>query len=833
MKANLVATQTSDVLKFPTALADYVSRASVGDLYTNAEPQVRERWNALADGLVEQCDGDFKQLADQLGQQVQDLGISFRLSGETQERAWPLSPFPLLIGTNEWAKIERGLVQRADLLERIVADIYGPQTLVHDGHLPAAIIAGSRHFERKMVGIAPAKGHYLHLYAVDLARGPTGEWRVLSDRLRLPTGIGYALENRLALSRSTGTLLTSINVRRLATFFGQFRRGVAADCIRSDPRIALLTPGRLNQSYHEQAHLARYLGLLLVEGRDLVVSNRKLYVRTIEGLKRIDGLWRWIDTSWIDPLAFNSHSTIGVPDLFEAWAHGNVVIANWPGVGVAESRAFSAFLPRLARTMLGEPLLLPNVATWWCGQEKAFNDVKANFDNMVISSAFANEVAGLPNGRSRAGSSFSAEEKVALLAAMALRPIDYTGQEVVQLSTTPFLVNGTFEPRPFTMRVFVARDAKGDWTVMPGGFARLSADGDLRTSLMGGGDTSADVCVVDEEPVAQQSLLSKGQTPVIQRSGGILPSQAADNFYWFSRYCERTEMTVRIIRTLLGSSIEVDGGGARAAQTKAILIQLLINSGAIAEKDAQLSVHDLCALALMDKKQIGSVATLVERTRDIGAGLRDRMAVDFWRVANLPMPHINHVHVEAMFHASNRLIDRLTSLSGFANENMQRNASWHFYDLGRRVERAINCCRIARQLGDEGTTNDNLNTLLELSDSQITYRSHYFVGPMRAPVLDLTMLAPQNPRSLIFQLEQINWHLKHLPMLVADGLPERAQRTAKSLLAQAESIEAIDLSPVALNDLEVHLLGLSDMIAQRYFLQFEKEDRAQSASFLA
>lgn len=814
-------------------LADYATLAGDGDLYTHAAPDVRARWDSLAAGLVAQCEGDFGVLAEQLGQQVQDLGISFRLSGETHERPWPLSPFPLLIGTAEWAGIERGVIQRAELLERIVADIYGPQTLIADGHLPAAIISGSSHFERKMVGVGPAKGHYLHLYAVDLARGPGGEWRVLADRLRLPTGIGYALENRLALSRSTGTLLSSINVRRLASFFGQFRRGIAADCIRSDPRIALLTPGRLNQSYHEQAHLARYLGLLLVEGRDLVVSNNKLYVRTIEGLKRIDGMWRWIDTSWIDPLAFNAHSTIGVPDLFEAWAHGNVVMANWPGVGVAESRAFSAFLPRLANVMLGEPLLLPNVATWWCGQDTALSEVRANFDNLVISSAFANVVPGLPGGRSRVGHSFSADEKAELLNAMATRPIDYTGQEIVHLSTTPFMVNGAFAPRPFTIRVFVARDPQGAWTVMPGGFARLSTDGELRTSLMGGGDTSADVCIVDEVPVAQQSMLAQGQTPVIQRSGGILPSQAADNFYWFSRYAERTEMTVRIIRTLLGSSIEVDGGGARAAQTRAILVQLLVSSGAIAEEDAQLPMHELCARALAGKETIGSVAALVERTRHIGTGLRDRMAVDFGRVANLPMPNINHAHVEAMFHATNRLIDRLTSLSGFASENMQRNASWHFYDLGRRIERAINNCRIARHLSAEGTTNDNLNTLLELCDSQITYRSHYFVGPLRAPVLDLTMLAPQNPRSLVFQLEQINWHLGKLPVLVADGLPERPQRTAKALLAQTESIEAADLTPAALKDIEVHLLALSDMIAQRYFLQFEKEDRAHSASFLA
>ncbi len=814
-------------------LAGYVSHDVTGDLYSNAAPSVRAKWNALAEGLVTQCDGDFAQLAHQLGQQVQDLGIAFRLSGENDERAWPLSPVPLLIGTQEWQAVERGLVQRADLLERVIADLYGAQTLVTDGHLPAAVVTGSPHFQRKMIGVPPPKGHHMHAYAVDLARGPTGEWRVLADRLRLPTGMGYALENRLALSRSTGALLTNINVRRLATFFGQFRRGIAADCVRAEPRIALLTPGRLNQSYHEQAHLARYLGLLLVEGRDLVVSEHKLYVRTIEGLKRIDALWRWMDTAWTDPLAFNAHSNIGVPDLFEAWAQGDLVVANWPGVGVAESRAFSAFLPRLSRVVLGEALLLPNVATWWCGQDSAFTNVKANFNERVISAAFAQNVAGLQDGRSRVGSSFSASEKDALLSAMALRPIDYTAQEIVQLSTTPAIVNGQFEPRPFTMRVFVARDAKGEWTVMPGGFARLSTQGDLRTSLMGVGDISADVCIVDDQPVAQQSLFGQGQAPAIHRAGGILPSQAADNFYWFSRYCERTEMTVRLIRTLLGSSIEADGGGARAATTKAELIQLLVRSGAISAEDVHLPVHDLCGRALVETKQVGSVATLVSRIRDIGGGLRDRMAVDFWRVANLPMPKVDQLHVEAMFLASNRMIDRLTALSGFATENMGRNAAWHFYELGRRVERAVNSCRVARHLGAEGTSNDNLNTLLELCDSQITYRAHYFVGAVRAPVLDLTLLAAQNPRALMFQLEAINMHLTKLPVLVADGLPEKPLRAAKSLIAQVESLEAEAITSELLQDIELRLLALSDAIAQRYFLQFEKEAKSNSASFLA
>jgi uncharacterized circularly permuted ATP-grasp superfamily protein len=301
---------------------------------------------------------------EQVQRQIQDLGLTFRLLGDEEDREWPLNPMPLIIGVEEWNSIATGLIQRAALLDRVVADIYGPQQLVRDGHIPASLITGSRHFAPKMVGVTPPNDHYLHIYAVDLARGPNGEWRVLSDRVRLATGIGYALENRLALSRSTASLLSDINSVRLASFFSGLRSGIGADCQRTDPRIALLTPGRFNQSYPEQAHLSRYLGLPLVEGHDLTVSQDKLYVRTIAGPKRIDGIWRWIDTRSIDPLSFDSRSHIGVPDLFEAFAKGGLTVANWPGAGVIEAPAFAAFLPRLCQALMGHDLLLPNVATW-------------------------------------------------------------------------------------------------------------------------------------------------------------------------------------------------------------------------------------------------------------------------------------------------------------------------------------------------------------------------------------------------------------------------------------------------------------------------------------
>ena len=267
--------------------------------------------------------------------------------------------------------------------------------LVRGGRLPAALVAGSRHFRRSVIGVKPVGGHRLHIVAADLARGPDGEWRVLADHLRAPVGAGYALENRLAASRVMGALQTRLHVQRHASFFTAFREGLAASCRRENPRIGLLTPGRYNPSYPEQAHLARYLGLLLVEGADLAVRDRRLYVRTIEGLKRIDALWRRMDARFLDPLAFDARSEIGVPGLMDAIVGGDAVLANMAGVGVLESPAFAAFLPRLAPALLGEALKLPNIATWWCGQPEPHADMMERLDALMVSPAFSEPVAGL------------------------------------------------------------------------------------------------------------------------------------------------------------------------------------------------------------------------------------------------------------------------------------------------------------------------------------------------------------------------------------------------------------------------------------------------------
>ncbi|HKX80591.1 MAG TPA: circularly permuted type 2 ATP-grasp protein [Novosphingobium sp.] len=799
-------------------------RAASGDLCRGADPAVARKWRTMAGGLAQLAEGGAGTIDEQVARQIVELGLTFRIAGDEAERTWPLTPVPLIIGAKEWAGVERGLIQRATLMEHLAADIYGPQRLLEDGHLPAAVVAGSPFFARSMLGQKPKGGHFLHVYAADLARGPGGEWRVLRDRVRLATGVGYALENRLAISRLTEGWFSDIGVRRLAGFFAALREGIARDCARESPRIALLTPGRFNQTYAEQAHLARYLGLPLVEGRDLVVIEDKLYVRTIAGPKRIDAAWRWINTDALDPLAFDARSELGVANLFRAWARGGVELANCPGVEVLESSALSAFLPRLSNLMLGEAPTLPTVATWWCGQTAEARTVLNRLDKLAIVSAFGGPVEGLAGTQPVAAADLDEAQKAALIAAMTRRPMDYCAQEIVHLSTTPALIDGALAPRPFTIRAFVARGADGGWTVMPGGFARLGSSDAMPTSMMGEGDLSADVCVVDELGSEAEGQTMLARTPPVTRGGGILASQAADNLFWFGRYNERAEMTVRVVRSILGSSIEADTGSHRDLAVRRSLAQLLQFWGAVVAGGQNRPLPEICGSALGEVGLPGGVAALVARSQDIALGLRERFARDFWRIVSRPMPVISSTRPQALMAVAKALIERFSAQSGLMAENMVRGHARLFVDLGRRLERAVLTCRIARHLSWLPDQADAYGVLLDLCDSQIAYRSRYLTGPLADTVRDLVLLDRDNPRALAFQVAEIVAGLQALPPLRDDGLPEEPFRRALGLDARLRAMTSMELNDGVLGRIEFELLGLSDAISHRYFLDFDRGD---------
>lgn len=810
-------------------IAAYLPAAGTDDVLRGDYGRGAKWWHRLLEGVAEIADGGLAELQDRIARQVRDLGTAFRLPGEADERPWPLSAMPLLIGEDEWRVIEAGICQRAELLEAILRDIFGAQKLVSSGALPATVIAGSPHFWRSMIGVEPPGGHRLHIYAADLGRGPDGEWRVLADHARAPAGAGYALENRLAASRVMGMLETRLNVHRLAPFFSAFREGLAAASRHADPRIALLTPGRHSQSYAEQAHLARYLGMLLVEGEDLAVREDGLHVRTIEGLKRIDVLWRRIHTRLIDPLAFDSRSTIGVPGLMDAMAAGNVVVANAPGAGVVESAAMAAFLPTLARRLFKERLLLPNIATRWCGQERDRAHVEASLDRLLVAPAFGDAPPGLPDGRAVLGANLRGAPRAMLLEGLERRPQDYVGQEVMRLSTMPAIVNGMLTPRPFTLRIFAARDGEGKWTVMPGGFARLGDDADVRAAGMGEGAFSADVCVVGEKPVQAISLLPAHVA--IRRNPGTLPSRAADNLYWLGRYLERGEATLRLVRAALGGTIDADGGAALVPATVARLTGLLIASGAAVasvEEEAAARTADVrtLALAALDGPGIAGVRTLLGTVHAIAQGTRDRLSADVWRLIDAPLPQQAGDDAAALLDRATALQERFSALAGLAAENMGRTAGWRFHDLGRRVERAVLVCRQLRSFAGGEALADDLTTLLDLNDSQISYRARYMTGLALAPVRDLIALDPYNPRSLAFQVGRIGEHLAALPRLRDDGMAEGQEMLALELggLVTTAKAEALDNETVVA--IENRLLALSEAISRRFFLQGGETIRA-------
>ncbi len=800
---------------------DYCAHARPGgDVLCDADAAP---WTAMFEELAALVGDDLGHARERVQRHAADLGTGFRIAGEVDERPWPLSPVPLLIDSDEWQAIERGVIQRADLFETIITDLYAGARLVERGLVPAALVAGSPFFLRQLVGLAPPGGHHLHFVAVDLGRGPTGEWRVLADHLRAPTGAGYALENRLAISRTIDGLQTRLNVARHAPFFAAFRDGLAALCRRSDPRIGLLTPGRYNPSYPEQAHLARYLGLLLVEGADLAALEDRVYVRTIAGLKRIDALWRRLDPRFLDPLAFDTHSQIGVPGLIDAYAEGNVVLSNAPGVGLLESPAWHAFLPKLSTRLTGADLSLPNIATWWCGQPSERARVEEDLTNLVIAPAFGGGTLGLPGDAAVAGADLTADQRATLLADLARRPQDYVGQEIVRLSTMPVVAGDALVARPFTLRVFAARGPDGKWTVLPGGFARIGEHPDPRAAVMGEGSWSADVIIHGRDPVEQVSLLPAPDSHHVRRNPGTLPSRVADNFYWLGRYLERGEALLAIIRVMLGHSIDADGGAALGPDTVGKLVGMVAAAGAApapaAMKRADLTQMARTAMEATDNWQ--SVAAINRHARRIGDGSRDRLSADMMRLLDAPFP----TH-RGMLDRAGSLQRRYAAIAGLCGEHMSRTAAWRFLDLGRRIERAVAIARATRTFGLPGASLDDLSTLLDIADSQISYRQRYLTGIARVPVVDLVALDPGNPRALAYQVARIAEHLAALPVLDDDGMAEEQQAEATELQAMVSVAKATTLDGETLNRIEQRLAKLSDAIARRYFLQGAEPLRA-------
>ncbi len=816
----------------------YEPLAGIPDEFIDPQGRPRPHWLPFLQGFTSYGASDLDRRFDLANRHMRDTGVSYRAYGDTDVRPWPLSHVPLLINEAEWTQIAAGVAQRAGLIEAVLADIYGPNALIEGGHLPAAAVAGSGDFLPALQGVRPAGGRFLNLYAVDIGRGPDGRWWVLGDRTQAPSGAGYALENRLAMSRGFSDLYAEVNLERLASFFQQFRSGLASQAERADPRICLLTPGPLSETYFEQAYLARYLGFLLVEGGDLTMRAGQIHVRTIAGLKRADVIWRRIDAASTDPLELDGSSRIGVPGFVEAVRSGQVVVGNALGAGVMESRALMSFLPKLARHLLGEPLKLPNIATWWCGQAKQRQEVLDRLEGLAIADAFNDARSGSLGPQPLIGSTLAPERKQAIRDGIAARGIDYVGQEVVRLSTTPVWEHGRLVPRPFVLRVFAAPTSEG-WTVMPGGFCRVANKPDVRAISMAEGVRSADVCILAEKPVGAMSLLPTRDKVRIRRLLGNLPSRAADNLFWLGRYLERTEATLRLVRCMAGRLTEHVAADGLTGPSEAAghLLQLLIHWGAAPEEEKRRPMVALNT-ALHDGRRFGSAYALAREAQRTASVIQERLSGDSMRLIGTLVKQLEQgghgalSEAEALSQAIEAL-NTIAAVSGLAQENVNRVAGWRFLEIGRRIERGLNTCRFAQTFAAGAGSAEYLDVLLDLIDSQITYRSRYLVGLALAPVRDMVVLDPYNPRSIAFQVDRIVEHLATLPALHKDGLEEEPLRVVRLLSAEISASDASELDLDRLVAIDRGIVRLSQATAQRYFLQGALTSRADKFTGLA
>jgi uncharacterized circularly permuted ATP-grasp superfamily protein/uncharacterized alpha-E superfamily protein len=733
---------------------------------------------------------------------IRENGVSYNVYTDPRgaSRPWEIDAIPLLISSDEWQRIEAGIIQRAHVLNMLLADLYGPRRLISSGDLPAALLFANPGFLRPLAGLQIPQRNYLHLLAVDLARSPDGQWWVIADRTEAPSGAGYALENRTIISEVFPDQFRESRVLRLASFFRGLREALMGLSVADTPRVVLLTPGPFNETYFEHAYLARYLGFPLVEGADLTVRDRHVYLKTVEGLQQVDVILRRVDGSFADPLELRGDSFLGIAGLVDAITEGNVSVANALGSGVIESAAIMPFLPFLARKLLGEPLKLPSVATWWCGQEYALNWVRDHLNQVVIKPAFPSRAMEPVFGATLASS-----EKHKLVDRLNSRPYDYVAQEQVALSTAPVWDHGHLYSRSLVLRTYVLNTGNG-WIAMPGGLVRVSGANGPVVSMQQGG-LSKDAWVVSDGPVDTFSLLRpKDQVVELRRGPGDLTSRAADNLFWLGRYAERAESITRLLRCI---ALHL-----RQATTPelACLIRLYGCLGPDSnQENAAPDLETEVTSLLTDAARVDSLCATLSEIQRIGGSVRDRLSMDMTRLIG-QLAGSARVERGTTFVEYPTLLtgclELLSAFSGMHRENVTRGPGWLFLSLGRRLERAV---FIIRQLRELTTSFDAesyplLEYLLEVEDSTMTYRSRYYTTLQRAAVLDVLMADESNPRSLVFQLE-------HLVDFYG-RLPRHASADLRTLKAAWEMVRGVNLRDPDQSYGKLHgaLTGLGNML---------------------
>lgn len=789
------ATPRDDVAPFVELLRAAPRDGSAFDEVFISDGQVRAPYVSLLQSFEEGGDAELTRLRTAIRRSINEQEVTFNILGtpEGTERPWLLDPLPVMYSASEWAKLSRGMSQRARLLSLAFEDLYGPQRLLRARVIPPELVLSHPDFARSCVGWVPRGGLQLRLYAIDLGRAPDGTMYAYSDRTAAPAGSGYSLENRLVMGRTLSRAFNACSVERVREFFDTVRETVrqVAPEGANEPRVVLLTPGARDESSFEHAYLARYLGYELVEGRDLTVRDRVVYMKTLGGLQRVDVILRRIFDRWCDPLALRDDSFIGVPGLVEAAAAGNVGVVNPLGAAVMEAPALKAYLPAMAKYLLGETLEIPSVETFWCGEKANLKYVLSAPEEFVVKPAFEDR-----QGPPLQLSAMSADARDALLERLAANPSRYVAERWPERSVVPLIEGSGATYGKLSVRAFLARKGDG-YQIMPGGLARVNGSPDGIFLDVNTEQASKDVWVsASGAPVTLVPPAMPDRRVHLRRGGLDLPSRLLDDLYWLGRNVERADMTARLLRGAF-DRLSSEGGKGREADLDAV-VGALEKLEVLPRLGKRIDAATLTAVlfdGLLDPVNQNSLVSLFNNVRHLTLGVRSRLSRDAWYVLRRGAQSFRHFSnadrtPAAATELLSEVLTNLAAISGTILENMVRGHAWLFLDMGRRVERGNQILTVLSAMLPAGAGRSHMEGLLEVADSLLTYRARYLSSLQIGPVVDLVLTDETNPRSLVFQVNALRDHVEQLPRL-DDAVRSRAERRIIELQSSLTTVDVL------------------------------------------
>ncbi len=800
----------------------------------DAEGQIRPYWRYLLHSLESLGHDTIEERQKKARRILRDDGATYKIYDEPDaNQSWQLNPIPLLINSEEWNQIETGLIERAELFNLLLQDIYGERKLIRQGIIPPELLFSHQGFLRPCHGVKLAGAHQLILHGVDLVRAPDGQMRVMGDRTQAPSGAGYALENRTVMNRVFPSLFRDSHVHRLSLFFARLRQrlhelnpngGIA--------HIVVLTPGIYNEAYFEHAYLANYLGFQLVQGSDLSVRNGYVWMKALDGLKRVDVILRRVDDVYCDPVELKGDSRLGVPGLLEVARIGHVAIANPLGSSVLENPALLRYLPAIARTFFGRELQIPSVKTWWCGNPDDLEYVCANLKDLLIKPTYRR-----PGLYEAYGADLDETKLLAWQNRIRKNPYQFAAQEYVAGAQTPTWHQGKILPRASVLRTFAVA-SESSYAVMPGGLTRVNLDTGKKIISNQRGSVSKDTWVLASEPEKQISLRPVDVQP-INESGSALPSRVVENLFWMGRYAERAESALRLLRTVFIQLNRTEKLPDTVQRTLLSAVTHVTSTypGFTSLQPALLKNPEPEMISIiLDQQRMGSVANNLTAMINSAEQVKEQLSSDTQRVINdigdeleLLKTTLEPNALSAPEETLAPLITTLLAFAGLIHESMTRGNGWHFIEIGRRLERALQITSMLRSMLTARLDEVDQESLIESSllcgEALIPYRRRYQNGIRIDQGLEMIMLNPRNPRSLIYQLIQLEHHFAELPddhetfsteqKLLLEATTALRLSNIKTLVKTTSGIRA-ELDQL-LSRTQYLISSIAKTIGQRYF----------------